>query len=247
MREIDMKKFIKHFTSFFLVVVMVVSFNITAFAANEKPVDSRFWPEVTYTEDSTPTTRVPNGIKIDVKAYYNKIVVHVGNLGVDSIDSVTVSGTATDYGELSAQTSSVPPIVGKDFTWNVPQTKCHMEYDVSISITDGSGNDFKTGHAELDYTNEKLATLGWGAGSFSSRTDSLDYHFGKHHSEVGVNNMYDYLIAADDCRQDALGNPSNYTITENSGATAAHKYKNKTDKRFIILADSNHEILSFGK
>lgn len=84
-----MKKFISHFVSFFLVAVMIVSSNITAFAANEKPVDSRFLPEITYTEDNTSTTRVPNLIPITVNPYYNKLVVHVGNLGVDSIDSVT--------------------------------------------------------------------------------------------------------------------------------------------------------------
>lgn len=242
-----MKKLITRFMGIFLIAIMVFSLNVTAFAADDNPLDSRFLPEVTYIDDGTSITRVPNLIPITVNPYYNKLVVHVGNLGVDSLDSVTVSGTATDYGTLSSKTSSVPPVIGKDFTWNVPQTKCHMEYDVSISITDGSGNDYKTGHAELDYTNEKLASLGWGAGSFSSRTASLDFHFGKHHSEVGTSNMYDYLIAADNCRQDALNNPSNYTITVNTGATAAHKYKNKTDKRFIILADSNNDILSFGK
>lgn len=83
-----MKKFIRHFVSFFLVAVMIVSSNITAFAANEKPVDSRFLLEITYTEDNTSTTRVPNLIPITVNPYYNKLVVHVGNLGVDSIDSV---------------------------------------------------------------------------------------------------------------------------------------------------------------
>ena len=83
-----MKKFIRHFVSFFLVAVMIVSSNITAFAANEKPVDSRFLPEITYTEDNTSTTRVPNLIPITVNPYYNKLVVHVGNLGVDSIDRV---------------------------------------------------------------------------------------------------------------------------------------------------------------
>lgn len=88
-RRKSMKKFIRHFVSFFLVAVMIVSSNITAFAANEKPVDSRFLPEITYTEDNTSTTRVPNLIPITVNPYYNKLVVHVGNLGVDSIDSVT--------------------------------------------------------------------------------------------------------------------------------------------------------------
>lgn len=241
-----MNRKIRHIISFILIAIMTLSLNINAFAAEEDFSNSRFLPDVTFT-NSDAETRVPNLIPINVNPYYNKLVVHVGNLGVDSIDSVTVKGTATDYGTLSSKTSSVPPVIGKDFTWNVPQTKCHMEYDVSISITDGSGNDYKTGHAELDYTNDKLATLGWGAGSFSSRTASLDYHFGKHHSEVGTSNMYDYLIAADDCRQDAINNPSNYTITVSSGATAAHKYKNKSDSRFIILADSNNEILSFGK
>ena len=68
---------------------MIVSSNITAIAANEKPVDSRFLPEITYTEDNTSTTRVPNLIPITVNPYYNKLVVHVGNLRVNSIDSVT--------------------------------------------------------------------------------------------------------------------------------------------------------------
>lgn len=111
-----MKKIIKHFTSFVLITVMLLSFNIGVFAADTQPVDSRFFPEVTYTENTT--TRVPNLIPISVNPYYNKLVVHVGNLGVDSLDSVTVSGTATDYGELSSKTSSVLPIIGKDFTWN---------------------------------------------------------------------------------------------------------------------------------
>lgn len=84
-----MKKFIRHFVSFFLVAVMIVSSNITAIAANEKPVESRFLPEITYTEDNTSTTRVPNLIPITVNPYYNKLVVHVGNLRVNSIDSVT--------------------------------------------------------------------------------------------------------------------------------------------------------------
>ena len=241
-----MKNRTKNILSFMLAFIMVLSVSINVFAAEEQPVDSRFLPQGNYVEDNQ-IARVPNAIPITVNPYYNKLVVHVGNIGVDSLDSVTVGGSATDYGTLTPKTHSVPPAIGKDFTWYIPQTKCHMEYDVTINIVDGSGTKYKTGHAELDYTNEKLANIGWGAGSFSSRTASLDYHFGKHHSEVGTSNMYDYLIAADNCRQDAINNPSKYTITVSSGATVAHKYKNKTDGRFIILADSNHDILSFGK
>ena len=111
-----------------------------------------------YVEDNQ-IARVPNAIPITVNPYYNKLVVHVGNIGVDSLDSVTVGGSATDYGTLTPKTHSVPPAIGKDFTWYIPQTKCHMEYDVQLIIVDGSGTKYKTGHAELDYTNENLLTL----------------------------------------------------------------------------------------
>ena len=50
---------------------------------------------------------------ISVNPYYNKLVVHVVNVGIDSIDSVTVSGTATDYGTLSSKTSWISGKVKK--------------------------------------------------------------------------------------------------------------------------------------
>ena len=128
-----MKNRVKSILSIILGFMMVLSVSINAFAAEEQPEDSRFLPQVTYVEDNQ-IARVPNGIPITVNPYYNKLVVHVGNIGVDSLDSVTVSGSATDYGTLTPKTHSVPPVIGKDFTWYIPQTKCHMEYDVNIHI-----------------------------------------------------------------------------------------------------------------
>lgn len=118
-----MKKFIRHFVSFFLVAVMIVSSNITAFAANEKPVDSRFLPEITYTEDNTSTTRVPNLIPITVNPYYNKLVVHVGNLGVDSIDSVAF------------QTLSSRQLNNRGFSLIILKEEALQQLQTSSSIT----------------------------------------------------------------------------------------------------------------
>ena len=68
-----MKKFIRHFVSFFLVAVMIVSSNITAFAANEKPVDSRFLPEITYTEDNNIED---DNIEDDIKNTFDFFLHH---------------------------------------------------------------------------------------------------------------------------------------------------------------------------
>ena len=91
-----MKKFIRHFVSFFLVAVMIVSSNITAFAANEKPVDSRFLPEITYTED--------NNIEDDIKNTFDFFLHH--NIKVKKFKkrSIRIDGRLdvrikTDYDE----------------------------------------------------------------------------------------------------------------------------------------------------
>ena len=89
-----MKNRTKNILSFMLAFIMVLSVSINVFAAEEQPVDSRFLPQVNYVEDNQ-IARVPNAIPITVNPYYNKLVVHVGNIGVDSLDSVTVGGSAT--------------------------------------------------------------------------------------------------------------------------------------------------------
>jgi hypothetical protein len=237
----------KSILSLFLAVVMVLTFSTSVFAKEVTTTNPTiFNPIVTFEQDNT-TARVPNGIPIKVTPTYSDLTVWVGNIGVDPLDNVTVSGTATDYGTLSTKTGKVYPIVGKDFVWNVPMTKSHMQYNVSISIVDGSGTRSVTGTARLDYSEEQLSSLRWHQGSFVTRGASLDYHFKTHKNEVGTSNLYEYLIAADQCRQDVANNPSNYTATVSVGATLAHKYKNNNDGRFIILSDYGNEILSFGR
>lgn len=231
-----------------LTLIMLFSVSTTVFAEDKttNTIDP-YVPTVTFEHNQNSTLRVPNGIPITVSPSYTSLAVWVGNIGVDPLDNVTVSGTATDYGTLAAKSGSVPPIVGKTFVWNVPMTKTQMEYNVKIRVVDGSGTRNLTGNARLEYSEAQLATLGWHKGTFSTRGASLEYHFSKHKTEVSVTNLYNYLLAAGECRDDVINNPSNYTNTVSSGPVSAHKYKNKKDQRYIILTDSGNEILSFGK
>ncbi|MDP4096303.1 hypothetical protein OIN60_05905 [Paenibacillus sp. P96] len=238
----------KKILSSLLTLIMLFSISATVFAEDHTPnTTDPYAPTVTFDQNQNSIQQAPNGIPITVSPSYTNLAVWVGNIGVDPLDNVTVSGTATDYGTLAAKSGSVPPAVGKTFVWNVPMTRTQMVYNVNIRVVDGSGTRNLTGNARLEYSEAQLATLGWHKGTFSTRGASLEYHFRKHKSEVSVTNLYNYLLAAGTCRDDVINNPSKYTKTVSSGSVPAHKYKNKTDQRFIIMTDSGNEILSFGR
>ncbi|TYA13512.1 hypothetical protein FRY98_12745 [Paenibacillus faecis] len=238
----------KKILSSLLTFLLLFSLSSTVFAEKSPAVSDKYAPTATFqVGDGRVHPMVPNGIPITVTPSYNVLSVWVGNIGVDALDNVTVTGSATDYGRLPAKSGKVPAVVGKTFTWNIPMTKTTMNYYVTITVVDGSGTRVLNGDAKLEYDDTKLASIGWHKGTFSTRAASLQYHFDKHKSEVSVNNIYDYLVKAGECRDDVANNPSNYTKTVNSGATPAHKYKNKYDGRFIILSDAGNEILSFGR
>ncbi|UHA71771.1 hypothetical protein [Paenibacillus sp. 481] len=229
-----------------LVMIMLFASGTNVFASGI-PIhgSDQYTPKVTLEEDTIEP--LPNAIPITLTPSHERLVVHVGNIGVDPLDSVTVTGSATDYGTLAPQTAKVPPVIGTSFVWNVPMTKAVMNYYVTITVVDGSQTRVLYGSAKLEFSESHLAALGWNAGTFSSRGASLNYHFSKHRAEVNAANMHDYIFAAGTCRQDVINNPSNYRKTANSGSIPAHKYKNNNDGRFIILTDSNNEILSFGR
>ncbi|SDM16004.1 hypothetical protein SAMN05428961_110111 [Paenibacillus sp. OK060] len=236
----------KKIISSLLTLMMLFSISTSVFAEDlASNTNDPYAPTVTYEQNEA--LFVPNGIPITVSPSYSSLGVYVGNIGVDALDNVTVSGTVTDYGALAPKSGSVPAVVGKTFVWNVPMTKTTMIYDVKIRVIDGSGTRNLTGNARLEYSEAQLASLNWHAGSFVDRRKSLEYHFNSHKSEVGTTNLYAYLLAAGTTRDDVLANPNDYNETISSGATAAHKYKHKTNGKFIILADSGKGILSFGR
>lgn len=199
-----------------------------------------------------PEARIPNInlVVVTANATRNGIVVHVSNLGLDPLDSVTVTARITGY-ETTSLTASVPPIIGKDFTWNAPMTHVEMSYDITLTIRDGSTVvGTKTGHWELNCTESSLVDI-WHPGTRSSRQESLQYHFDKHHRDYGLN-IYDiptYIEAAVNTKWETYDYPNDYRVVmqaPNAEYVAAHKYTNKYDGRFVLLADSDDLILSFG-
>jgi hypothetical protein len=239
---------VRKILSTLLTVLLLFSLSSTAFADESYQASDKYAPTATFQiEEDNAQFRVPNGIPITVAASYDTLSVWVGNIGVDSLDNVTVTGTATNYGNLPARSGKVPPVVGKTFTWSIPMTKTTMEYRVTITVVDGSGTRTLRGEAKLEYDETKLASIGWHKGTFSTRAASLQYHFDKHKGEVGSTNLYDYLLKAGECRDDVANNPSDYTKTVGTGPIASHKYKHKTNGKFIILTDAGKEILSFGR
>lgn len=244
----------KKVLSIILSLVMLLSMSITAFAAETTPSENTLnliSPTAETIDVQEP--RVPNGIPITSTPRVNGtgIDVHVGNIGVDGLDSVTVTVSATGHSQPKSLTYYVPAIVGKTFSFDFPYIKCATTYNITIQIMDGSGNKTLYRTAELNYTEEALAAMGWGAGTYGTRCYSLERHFTKHHNDggVGVNNLVAYLAMAINTFNDTLNNPGNYNVvqqTPKEGFEPAHKYTHKTTGLFIIYGDNTDTIYTFG-
>lgn len=244
----------KKIISLFMAAFMILTVLPANVFAQELNADIPIIPEVQNYSDENANLRVPNFIPISVTARTDGtgVDVHVGNVGVDGLDSVTVTVSATGHSGSKSQTSYVPPIIGKTFSFNMPMIKCNTTYNATIRIVDGSGTVTKTGKATLNYSDSTLQSAGWHKGTFSTRAASLEYHFGKHKGEIGATNLVFYLNMAANYRAEivndiASGTTGKYTITTGTGSIPSKKYKHKTDKRFAILTNSGYEILSFGK
>ncbi len=240
--------------SLLVVAIMAISILPANVFAQELIEDVPIVPEVQNYSDENGNLRVPNFIPISVTARTDGtgVDIHVGNVGVDGLDSVTVTVSATGHSTSKSQTAYVPPVIGKTFRFNMPMVKCNTTYNATIRIVDGSGTVIKTGTATLNYTDSILQSAGWHRGTFSTRAASLEYHFGKHKAEVGATNLVSYLNMATTYRAEIIndiseGTTGKYTITIGTGAIPSKKYKNNTDRRFAILTNSGYEILSFGK
>ena len=257
----------KKFVSLVLSVCFLFSISAVSYAANtnghkvSNPVIqsmndrySTYLPVAENTssnESSRP--RVPNAIPIDVIAKVDGtgVKVNVGNVGVDGLDNVKVTVTATGYANPKTQSAYVPPIIGKTFDFDFPYIRCNTIYNVTIDVVDGSGTKHLTGTAKLTWSEDNLKNAHWNRGSSSTRAASLEYHFSKHGSEVGATNLVEYLNFANSYRDQVLydlnrGNTSDYYITDSPTPTPGKKYKSKSSKQFIILANSNQDILTYG-
>lgn len=246
----------KRFLSLIFSFILILTSIIPTFA-NELGVENNneevsiiheLEPEITNYSDVDNKEKLPNFIPMTVTANSDGTgcKVKIGNLGVDSLDLVTVTVKATGH-STKTQSSKVIPITGKTFSFSLPMIKANTIYDVTVKVQDGGKYITKTGQAKLQYTESKLSGT-WHRGTFSSRGASLDYHFNKHKGEVsGTSNMVGYINKAINYRSEISKSTANITITTGTGSIPSKKYKHRIDGRFIILTNSGREILSFGR
>lgn len=241
----------------FLSVAILFALSCPAFATeNYTPTENHAPIEFllpTIVEYHTPDPQPANLISIESHPRNNGtgIDVTVGNLGVDGLDSVSVSVSATDHPIAQTQTAYVPPILGKTFGFDIPMTKCDMTYYIHVVVSDAGQTQQFTRTAGLEYSEEMLNQMGWGKGNSNSRQDSVNHHFEIHHNNIGVkaSNIVQYLGMAIDTFNDTLYNLDNYKVVKQSpkpGYAPAHKYTHKTNYRFIIYGDDTDIIYTFG-
>lgn len=243
----------KKISSLFLAIIFMLSSVMTTFAI-EKIDDIILYPEVANTEvtnfeENINTFFLPNGIPMSITANSDRTgcKVKVGNLGIDKLDKVIVSVKATGHSKVYKQEAKINPIVGKTFSFNIPMIKSSTTYNVEVKIIDGKKIKTKTGKAKIEYTESSLNGK-WNRGSsYSSRAHSLEDHFKRHGKEVGSTNIVNYINKALKYRSDVSKSLTNIKKTPGTGSIPSTKYKNTVDGRYIILANSNKEIFSFGK
>lgn len=252
----------KHITkivlSLFLVLMLLVTSSVSAFAASEQDYNNiQTDPTVGIIggADENPEPRIPNWLNIDWDATATQILIYVRNVGIDTVD--TFSGTVkVENGSSASFTAyNLAPFTTRTITVNLNMQKCYENIVVSYYAIDGGsefGEGTSPGHREIP---SSLSSL-WLKGSFSTVYESINYHYSKHRTEVASTNIVDYATKASTYRSAVVYDISNLSTTElnnkynislSSGTTTAHKYKHKTNLQFAILSASGYYIVSYGK
>lgn len=251
-------RLIRSVFSMMLIFVLLIGSSVNAFALAEanttvEYTDPSGW--IIGTSDEQPESRIPNWINIDWDATATQILIKVQNIGVDTVDLFSGTVTVENGTPIPFTTSNIAPLTTRIITVATNMQKCYENIVVKYYGIDG-GVEFdegsSSGHREIP---SSLSSL-WVQGSFSTRYDSINYHYSTHGAEVGSTNIVDYATKASSYRAAIVSDIENlttlalnnkYTITLSSGATSAHKYKHKTNLQFAILSDSGYYIVSYGK
>lgn len=251
-------RYISTVLSLTLVLILLFTSSISVFAAtettsnNEYP-DSSEW--IIGGADEKPEARIPNLLVVDWDATATQIIIYVQNVGVDTVDTFAGTVTVESGTPISFITYSIAPLTTRTITVTANMQQCYEDIVVDYYAIDGGtefGSNSSPGHREIPAT---LSSL-WVQGSFSTLYGSINYHYATHGAEVGSTNIVDYATKASTYRAAVVSDISNltttelnnkYTISLSSGATAAHKYKHKTNLQFAILSDSGYYIVSYGK
>lgn len=120
---------------------------------------------------------LPNSMTFDWVATENWIIIYITNTGLDSVD--LVSGTIKTGNITKNFAFSKVSIGTSTYSVTVPIKSCHEDIRIYFYAVDG-GDTFgrTTSYGSRDIPNDLLNK--WAAGSFGSKSKSLNYHLKKH-------------------------------------------------------------------
>ncbi len=146
---------------------------------------------------------LPNLMTFDWVATENSIIIYITNTGLDSVD--LVSGTIKTGNITRSFAFSKVSIGTSTYSVTVPIKSCHEDIRIYFYAVDG-GDTFgsTTSYGSRDIPSSLLNK--WAAGSFGSKSKSLDYHFEKHGAKVFAPNICAYVRLADSFRTYTIPN-----------------------------------------
>lgn len=194
--------------------------------------------------------RLFNFVTFPTSSNESDVIVKINNIGDSSLDNVKINVQCVETGLGTSKTISNAKIGTTTVKLPLNMLKSSEKVKVKIVATEKGKTQTTETTVTRKISDSQLAV--WHKGTYSSIRNSLDDHFSRHGREVSATNIVSYFNKAVSYRKEVLNNiqkdnTSIYRISVGKGSIPSKKYKHLTDGRYILLADSNSKIFSFGK
>lgn len=184
---------------------------------------------------------LPNYLTIDFDATAESVILKFTNYGLDAIDSIKATVKIGNVSKSIVVLNAAPGTTRR--TVYINMKKCYEKISVYTVAKDGGdaiGTSTTNGSRKIP---SNLLDM-WHKGSFSSPSDSLNYHFRKHGDTLGIANIVSYVRSADAFRRNLKGAKKSKV----SGGTM-NVYRWKKNKKYIDICGSSKtgKIISYGR
>ena len=242
--------------------VVQTSYEVIQISDESNFEEQLYVPEVTYgsIENEPSVLGVGHIVLGLIEPDAEGVSVTVSNVGGEALDNVIVSVIATGNSSylglpstraVEEKKSQRIPVGTKTFRFDLPMERCSMTYVVYIEVQE-EGNTIlmASGDASLDFKESSLSE--WHPGTFASCRASVDYHYSKHKSEIGADNLREYLRAASTQRAAIAKAVANltamtlYKITTPDGYIPSTKFTLYGTSRYLTWTNAENRILSYG-
>lgn len=238
-----MKSKMKRLSLILICVMMIFTVSaVSSFAAGDQNYENVIIGRAEVSD--SPNTRanlLPNQLVIDFDATATSVILKFKNIGLDSIGTITATVTIGNTKKSVSVLKAKPGTTQK--TVNINMKKCHEDISVYTVASDGGDSiGSSTTKGSRDIPSDLLNI--WHRGSFSSASASLNYHFGRHGSEVGTFNIVSYSQSAKNFKNNLSGAKSSKV----NGSTPNVTRWKKNGKYIDICGSKNTgKIISYGK